>query len=57
VEEEPLTQIRVEALHALEQIEFPHAQAERMVAQIFSQNKNLRSVEEFLRKVFEERET
>jgi hypothetical protein len=47
----------VEALHALEQIEFPHAQAERIVAQIFSQNKNLKSVEEFLRKVFEQRET
>ena len=57
VEEEPLTQIRVEALHALEQIEFPHAQAERIVAQIFSQNRNLKSVEEFLRKVFEQRET
>jgi len=57
VAEEPLTQITVEALHALEQIEFPHAQAERIVAQIFSQNKNLKSVEEFLRKVFEQRET
>jgi Holliday junction DNA helicase RuvA len=57
VEEEPVTQIRVEALHALEQIEFPRAEAERMVAQIFSQNKNLRSVEEFLRKVFEQNET
>ena len=57
VEEEPVTQIRVEALHALEQIEFPHAEAERIVAQIFSQNKNVKSVEEFLRKVFEQKET
>jgi Holliday junction DNA helicase RuvA len=57
VEEEPVTQIRVEALHALEQIEFSHAEAERMVAQIFSQNKNLKSVEEFLRKVFEQKES
>jgi holliday junction DNA helicase RuvA len=56
VDEEPVTQLRVEALHALEQIEFPRAEAERIVAQIFSQNRNLKSVEEFLRKVFEQKE-
>jgi len=57
VEEEPLTELKVEALHALEQIEFSHAEAQRMVTQIFSENKNLKSVEEFLRKVFEQKET
>jgi Holliday junction DNA helicase RuvA len=57
VDEEPVTQIRAEALHALEQIEFPHAEAERIVAQIFSQNKGIKSVEEFLRKVFEQKDT
>ena len=57
VEEEPLTELKVEALHALEQIEFSHVEAQRMVTQIFSENKNLKSVEEFLRKVFEQKET
>lgn len=54
VEREPAEQLKAEALHALEQIEFSHADAQRMVAQIFNQNRNLKSVEEFLRKVFEQ---
>ena len=37
-------------------LEFSPAEAQRMVAQIFSQNKNLKSLEEFLRKVFEQKE-
>jgi Holliday junction DNA helicase RuvA len=56
VEDEPASQLRDEALQALGQLEFSHAEAERMVAQIFSQNKNLKSLEEFLRKVFEQKE-
>ncbi len=56
VEDEPVSQLRDEALQALEQLEFSHAEAERMTAQIFSQNKNLKSLEEFLRKVFEQKE-
>ncbi len=56
VEHEPVSQLRDEALQALEQLEFSHAEAERMIAQIFSQNKNLKSLEEFLRKVFEQKE-
>jgi len=56
MEKQPASELRVEALHALEQIEFTHAEAQRMVEQIFSKNRNLRSVEEFLRKVFEQKE-
>ena len=56
VEDEPVTHLREEALQALEQLEFSNAEAQRMVAQIFSQNRNLKSLEEFLRKVFEQKE-
>jgi Holliday junction DNA helicase RuvA len=56
VEDTPASQLKDEALQALEQLEFSHAEAQRMVAQIFSQNKNLRTLEEFLRKVFEQKE-
>jgi Holliday junction DNA helicase RuvA len=56
VEDEPVARLRDEAMQALEQLEFSHAEAQRMVAQIFSQNKNLKSLEEFLRKVFEQKE-
>lgn len=57
MEHEPADQLKIDALHALEQIEFSHADAQRMVAQIFSQSRSLKSVEEFLRKVFEQKET
>jgi hypothetical protein len=40
----------------LEQLEFSRGEAQRMVAEMFSKYKNLRSIEEFLRKVFEQRE-
>jgi Holliday junction DNA helicase RuvA len=56
VEEEPVAQLKLEALQALEQLEFSHVEAQHMVAQILSQNKNLKSLEEFLRKVFEQKE-
>ncbi len=56
VEDQPVSQLKDEALQALEQLEFSPAEAQRMIAQIFSQNKNLKSLEEFLRKVFEQKE-
>jgi Holliday junction DNA helicase RuvA len=57
VEEEPVEQLKAEALQALEELEFSHAEAEGMVTEIFRRYKNLKSVEEFLRRVFEQRET
>jgi Holliday junction DNA helicase RuvA len=56
VEEEPIAALKVEALQALEQLEFSQAEAQRTVGQIFSQYRNLKTVEEFLRKVFEQKE-
>jgi Holliday junction DNA helicase RuvA len=56
VEEEPVAQLKLEAMQALEQLEYSHAEAQRMVEDIFSQNKKLKSLEEFLRKVFEQKE-
>ena len=56
VEQEPVAQLKLEAMQALEQLEFSHAEAQRMIEDILSQNKNLKSLEEFLRKVFEQKE-
>lgn len=57
VEEESTSQLKGEALEVLKQLEFSRAEAERMVAEIFTQHKHLKTTEEFLRKVFEQRQT
>ena len=54
VETEPASELKKEALQVLEQLEYSHAEAARMVESIFARNKNLKSTEEFLRKVFEQ---
>ena len=54
IEKESATELREEALQVLEQLEFSRAEAHRMVADIFARHKNLKSLEEFLRKVFEQ---
>ncbi len=59
--EEPLSveptasdsELRAEAVQVLEQLEYSHAEAERTAADIFARHKNLKSIEEFLQKVFE----
>lgn len=56
VENEPVSELRAEAIQVLEQLEYSHSEAERMSAEILAKNKNLKSVEEFLRKVFEQRQ-
>jgi Holliday junction DNA helicase RuvA len=57
VEQESTSQLKAEALEVLKQLEFSRAEAERMVAEIFTQHKHLKTTEEFLRKVFEQRQT
>jgi Holliday junction DNA helicase RuvA len=54
IEEEPVSQLKAEALAVLEQLEYSRSEAERMTNEIFAKYKNLKSTEEFLRKVFEE---
>ncbi len=56
IEKESPGELKEEALQVLEQLEFSRAEAQRMVADIFSKYKNLKSTEEFLRKVFEQRQ-
>ena len=55
ISKEPASELRVEAQQVLEQLEYSRAEAQRMVAEIFARNKNLTSIDEFLRKVFEQR--
>jgi len=46
--------LKQEALQVLEQLEYSRAESARMVEEIFAKNKNLKTTEEFLRKVFEQ---
>jgi holliday junction DNA helicase RuvA len=56
IEKEPASDLRAEAQQVLEQLEFSRGEAQRMVAEIFAKHKNLKSVEEFLHKVFEQKQ-
>jgi Holliday junction DNA helicase RuvA len=55
IERETAAELKTEALQVLEQLEYSRTEAHRMVADIFARQKNLKSVEEFLRLVFEQR--
>jgi len=54
VEQEPAGELKAEALQVLEQLEYSRSEAQRMVEEIFARHRNLKTVEEFLRKVFEQ---
>jgi len=54
VEESSASELRSEAVAVLEQLEYTRSEAERMVQEIFARHRNLKSVEDFLRKVFEQ---
>jgi Holliday junction DNA helicase RuvA len=54
IEKESAAELKEEALAVLLQLEYSRAEAHRMVEDIFSKHKNLRSTEDFLRKVFEQ---
>ena len=56
IEQESVSELKAEALQILEQLEYSRTEAQRMVAEIFARHKNLKTVEEFLRKVFEQRQ-
>ena len=53
VEEEPISQLKLEAVAVLEQLEYSRSEAERMTTEIFAKYKNLKTSEEFLHRVFE----
>ncbi len=54
VEQESNAELKHEALQVLEQLEYSHSEAQRMVDEIFARHKNLKSTEDFLRKVYEQ---
>jgi len=56
LEKEPASDLKTEAQQVLEQLEFSRSEAQRTVADIFARHKSLKSIEEFLRKVFEQRQ-
>ena len=57
VEQETDAELRTEAVQVLEQLEYSRSEAQKMVGEIFSRHKHLKSVEEFLKKVFEQRQS
>ncbi len=54
IEQESAAELKAEAVQVLAQLEYSRSEAQRIAEQIFSRHKNLKSVEEFLRKVFEQ---
>ncbi len=56
VEKEPIGELKAEVVQVLEQLEYSRAEAQRMAGEVFARHKNLKTVEEVLRKIFENRE-
>jgi holliday junction DNA helicase RuvA len=56
IEKESTAELKEEALAVLAQLEYSRAEAHRMVDDIFSRHKNLKSTEDFLRRVFEQKQ-
>ena len=54
LEQESPAELREEALQVLLQLEFSRAEAQKVCADVFARNRNLKTVEEFVRKVFEQ---
>lgn len=57
IEKEPASELIAEAVQVLEQLEYSHAEAQRMATDILARHKGLKTIEEFLRKVFEQRQS
>jgi Holliday junction DNA helicase RuvA len=57
VERESAGELKQEALQVLTQLEYSRGEAQRIVDQTFTRHKNLKTVEDFLRKVFEQRQS
>lgn len=54
VEKESFSELRAEALQVLEQLEYSRGEAQRITDGILAHHKNLKTIDEFLRKVFEQ---
>lgn len=56
IEKESAGALKSEALQVLEQLEYARGEAQRIVEETFARHKNLKTIEEFLRKVFEQQQ-
>jgi Holliday junction DNA helicase RuvA len=54
VEQESASELKHEALQVLEQLEYSRSEAQRITDGIFAKHKNVKTIEDFLRKVFEQ---
>ncbi|HEX5482324.1 MAG TPA: Holliday junction branch migration protein RuvA [Terriglobia bacterium] len=54
LEKESAAEIKAEALQVLEQLEYSRSEAQRIVDEIFAKEKGVKTIEDFLRKVFEQ---
>lgn len=57
IEKEPAGALKSEALQVLEQLEYSRGEAQRIVEETFARHKSLKTVEDFLRKVFEQQQS
>lgn len=57
IEKESAGALKAEALQVLEQLEYARGEAQRIVEETFARHKNLKTVEDFLRKVFEQQQS
>ena len=57
IERESSSELREEALQVLSQLEYSRAEAQRMVDLVFARYKNVKTVEDFLQKVFEQKQS
>ncbi len=56
VEKDSVAELKAEARQVLTQLEYSRAEAERVVNEIFARHKSVKTIEEFLRQVFEQRQ-
>lgn len=56
IEKESVSELKEEALAVLLQLEYSRSEAQRMVEDIFGKHKHLKNTEDFLRKVFEQKQ-
>jgi Holliday junction DNA helicase RuvA len=57
IEKESAGALKSEALQVLEQLEYARGEAQRIVEETFARHKNLKTVEDFLRRVFEQQQS
>lgn len=57
IEKESAGALKAEALQVLEQLEYARGEAQRIVEETFARHKNLKTVEDFLRRVFEQQQS